>query len=169
MRLGGGCMKVKTFDRRTYWHWYEIKKRVVARCKREGEPKRAVLAVDPRFISFDFFLECVGFCPDSNYRLRMYDRALGYVPGNIYWKDASKEKNQPHFVDLTGKRYGSWTVLGAYRMGRTSALYSCKCDCGTVRDVSATALTRGGSRGCKFCTASRRLAASIEQQKGQKQ
>lgn len=150
-------MKAKTTN--TYRCWYELKKRVMAFDEKKTNPRRSILALDPRFISRDFFLKCVGPSPSNNHRIRMRDRSLGYVPGNIYWKDTSMEERQPHHVDLTGQRYGSWTVLGGYRMGRTSALYTCKCDCGTIRDVSATSLTRGGSRGCKFCAASRRLAA----------
>ena len=62
------------------------------------------------------------------------------------------------FVDLTGKRFGRYTVISraesqTYRdckRVRTRTMWNCKCDCGNVKVVSADAL-RGGhvvSCGC---------------------
>lgn len=48
------------------------------------------------------------------------------------------------FVDLTGKRFGRWTVIGRAesRMsaGKPVVFWKCKCDCGTERDVSGNSL-----------------------------
>lgn len=52
-------------------------------------------------------------------------------------------------TDLTGRKYGSWAVLGRSKK-RINARYGwvCVCDCGTTRDVSKSSLTRGVSKSC---------------------
>jgi len=54
--------------------------------------------------------------------------------------------------DLTGQRFGRWTVLE--RVARpqfttsTSAFYRCLCDCGTERIICGVSLRNGDSRSC---------------------
>ena len=54
--------------------------------------------------------------------------------------------------DLTGQRFGRWTVLnraGSSRRGRTvSSLWYCQCDCGQVQIVRGDNLRAGKSRSC---------------------
>lgn len=54
--------------------------------------------------------------------------------------------------DLTGQRFGRWVVLGRsddkVYGNRKSRMYSCICDCGTVRDVSENSLLTGKSTSC---------------------
>ena len=51
--------------------------------------------------------------------------------------------------DLTGKRFGSWTVLE--RDGNVLPVrWICKCDCGTIRSVSRSSLNNG-STSCGQC------------------
>lgn len=51
--------------------------------------------------------------------------------------------------DLTGKRFGSWTVL---RRGKTTkhreVKWVCQCDCGTIAEVNGAILRRGESKSC---------------------
>lgn len=47
--------------------------------------------------------------------------------------------------DLTGKRYGRWSVLGP---GDDYEHWRCRCDCGTERDVGHASLRKGFSRSC---------------------
>lgn len=42
--------------------------------------------------------------------------------------------------DLTGKRFGSWTVIGNRRYIRNNIYWDCRCDCGTVKAVRSTSL-----------------------------
>lgn len=52
-------------------------------------------------------------------------------------------------VDLTGKRFGRWSVLE--RAGSNSsgqATWLCVCDCGTKRVVDGSSLRTGRSKGC---------------------
>lgn len=52
--------------------------------------------------------------------------------------------------DLTGNRYGAWTVLGlsAERAPNKQILWLCRCDCGTVRDVVGASLVHKRSTSC---------------------
>lgn len=58
-----------------------------------------------------------------------------------------------HRVDLTGHRFGRWTVLhegASYRAagGQMKTRWACLCDCGTRRDVPTAGLRRGTSKSC---------------------
>lgn len=48
------------------------------------------------------------------------------------------------FVDITGQRFGRWTVLEY--VGKSKWL--CKCDCGTIKSVSGCGLKNGKSASC---------------------
>lgn len=71
-----------------------------------------------------------------------------------------------NMIDLTGERFGSWTVLGRhntdymsrsfdYRSGKfvTHAIpmWDCRCDCGHVEAVIGSNLRSGHSTKCRFC------------------
>ena len=47
--------------------------------------------------------------------------------------------------DLTGRRFGRWTVLGKTD---TRTMWECRCDCGTLRAVNAKNMQSGGSKSC---------------------
>lgn len=52
-------------------------------------------------------------------------------------------------LDLTGRRFGRWLVLEETNERRKgSVMWLCKCDCGTVRAVSASSLKTGKSVSC---------------------
>ncbi len=51
--------------------------------------------------------------------------------------------------DLTGKAFGQWTVIdyaGLNKQG--SAIWNCRCDCGTLRAVTCGSLCNDRSKGC---------------------
>lgn len=51
--------------------------------------------------------------------------------------------------DLTGQRFGMWTVLGISPTIKDKRQYwNCKCDCGTIREVSGHSLTLGYTHCC---------------------
>jgi hypothetical protein len=56
----------------------------------------------------------------------------------------------PNFKNLTGKRFGRWTVLSHVPTGRKgSSTWRCQCDCGRIKqNVFYTALTTGKSLSC---------------------
>lgn len=56
-------------------------------------------------------------------------------------------------VDLTGKKFGRWTILSRANDRFTKSnikikMWHCVCDCGTTRDVSDGSLKRGKSLSC---------------------
>lgn len=57
-----------------------------------------------------------------------------------------------NFIDLTGQRFGRWTVIS--RVGSDSnkrAAWLCKCDCGRTKVVNSSNLIQGTSK-CCGCT-----------------
>lgn len=55
--------------------------------------------------------------------------------------------NYPRFKNLTGKKFHKYTVI-EYRGQRYGAMWLCRCDCGTLREVVGTNLVSGNSRSC---------------------
>jgi hypothetical protein len=60
----------------------------------------------------------------------------------------ARERNR--FIDITGKRFGRWTVRAIWpqRNAWGQARWSCRCDCGAERIVCGTHLRRGLSTSC---------------------
>lgn len=52
------------------------------------------------------------------------------------------------FIDLTGQRFGRWTVLRYAGSHNGAAFWECQCDCGTIRNVRASCLRSGESKSC---------------------
>lgn len=54
--------------------------------------------------------------------------------------------------DLTGRRFGRWTVLKQVPIpeyhAETCAFWLCRCDCGTEKVVSAKNLKKGATNSC---------------------
>ena len=55
-----------------------------------------------------------------------------------------------NFKDMTGKRFGRWTVVSLSNIRTCSGgiRWNCLCDCGTVRDISSSSLLAGTSLSC---------------------
>ena len=52
-------------------------------------------------------------------------------------------------VDLTGQRFGAWTVLGdSGKRSSGSVMWDCVCDCGETREVSAYRLVTHQAKSC---------------------
>ena len=61
------------------------------------------------------------------------------------------------FIDITGQRYGRWTVLRmAGRDKHKSVLWCCRCECGREVVVFGGHLRNGSSKGCRSCAARER-------------
>ena len=64
-------------------------------------------------------------------------------------KYPAKSHPHPDFKDLTGLRFGKWTVVKRAENGTNKATrFLCICDCGTERSVLATSLTGYRSASC---------------------
>lgn len=61
-------------------------------------------------------------------------------------------------IDLSGKRFGAWTVLALAPRRYTQTMWLCRCDCGEMREVNGQTLRAGlsVSCGCKKGEAIRR-------------
>lgn len=68
----------------------------------------------------------------------------------------------PKLIDLTGQRFGSWTVISranslryaasrANPYGYTAPVWFCQCDCGTYASVTGGNLRSGRSTCCHIC------------------
>lgn len=51
-------------------------------------------------------------------------------------------------IDMTGLRFGRYTVICRSRGPRKNTSWTVRCDCGTVRDVEGSSLRRGVSTSC---------------------
>jgi len=51
-------------------------------------------------------------------------------------------------LQLDGKRFGLWQVIGYAGTRHNQTYWKCMCDCGTERNVAGTTLTRGTSVSC---------------------
>lgn len=52
------------------------------------------------------------------------------------------------FTDLTGKKFGRWTVIDLVTTRPHSTYWNCICDCGTKREVRGSNLRRGIAQSC---------------------
>lgn len=58
----------------------------------------------------------------------------------------------PELIDLTGRRFGKWVVLGRASNGKNgNTRWLCRCDCGRERIVYGQKLRSDKSRQCKSC------------------
>ena len=53
------------------------------------------------------------------------------------------------FIDLTGQRFGKWTVLKRVKNDKNgSSKFLCKCDCGALKEILSFTLRNGTSTNC---------------------
>ena len=51
-------------------------------------------------------------------------------------------------IDLTGKKFGRWTVVTRAENKNNNTIWYCKCECGTEKEVSGDTLKNGVSKSC---------------------
>lgn len=54
----------------------------------------------------------------------------------------------PALKDLTGQKFGRWTVLSKAPSRNRAVYWLCQCDCGTIKEVKGASLTSGRSSSC---------------------
>ena len=76
------------------------------------------------------------------------------------------------FIDLTGQRFGRWTVIERdQEIQKKNIYWKCRCDCGTIRSVAGTSLRGGTSVSCgceKDEKTSMRTQSRVEDLTGQR-
>ena len=50
--------------------------------------------------------------------------------------------------DLSGRKFGKWSVIKRDYDSKNEVRWICKCDCGSVKSVSASGLKKGTSKSC---------------------
>ena len=67
------------------------------------------------------------------------------------------------FIDLTGKRYGNWTVLERAESAAWGlAMWLCRCSCGKEKIVQGNHLRSGKSKRCQSCAVRERFTTHGE-------
>lgn len=56
-----------------------------------------------------------------------------------------------HRPDLTGQIFGKWNVLNRVENKNDNVRYSCKCECGTIKEIFAYHLRSGKANKCAHC------------------
>ncbi len=51
-------------------------------------------------------------------------------------------------LELTGKKFGKWTVIEYWCIIKNNTHWKCKCDCGTIRIVNGMSLVAKASQSC---------------------
>lgn len=55
-------------------------------------------------------------------------------------------------IALDGEVFGRWTVLHRAPSSKSGTVYwTCKCECGEIRNIASQSLRSGASRGCQSC------------------
>lgn len=50
--------------------------------------------------------------------------------------------------DITGQKFGRWTVLAFTEIRKEKSFFLCRCECGTEKQVSGNSLKTGASKSC---------------------
>lgn len=65
---------------------------------------------------------------------------------------ANSTKHGNRFIDITGKTFGRWTVIGLHSSGTgLPTMWLCRCQCGAKKLLQQNALRNGRSRSCRRC------------------
>ena len=54
----------------------------------------------------------------------------------------------PNFIDMTGRKFGRLLVLRRGENQKNRTTWVCRCDCGSVKQVNASALRSGAQVSC---------------------
>lgn len=55
-------------------------------------------------------------------------------------------------IDMTGQKFGRWTVIGFDCNKNRQTMWKCRCDCGTEKSVEGAHLRDGRSKSCGCLT-----------------
>lgn len=64
---------------------------------------------------------------------------------------ANSNHRGPRFIDLTGQRFGKWTVIDEAPAVDQRTYWNCLCNCGIRQTVKASKLRTKKSKSCRHC------------------
>ena len=112
------------------------------------------ITVTDEWRSFENFLKDMGERP-FKYQIDRIDATKGYYKENCRWisKKENTKRQRSRLVDITGMKFGKWTVIDRdmTKLDRDQAYWNCICDCGTKASRIGGFLRSGNTKQCKDC------------------
>lgn len=146
---------------RLYRIWGNMKHKCVASATKfsKGATNRLITLCD-EWKDFNSFREWAyenGYSDEADSKnCMLYRKELekGFSPDNCVWAGEEYRRNNKRMClsvnDLTGKRFGMLVVVGRCQDSTTNhdTMWTCKCDCGNEKVVTAGHLTCGTVKSC---------------------
>lgn len=90
---------------------------------------------------------------DCGKEFSVYQQALFAKTKNITqcWECGRKTTGIKNTKDLTGQKFGKWTVIKRVDLDSKRVKYLCRCECGNESVVIGTTLSSGQSTKCRKC------------------
>jgi hypothetical protein len=112
-----------------------------------------------RLVEWECLCDCGERCWKSGQLLRNGSaKSCGCVPRNT---------SQP-IIDLTGKRFGRWEVIGPREIRKGVPVWFCQCECGETAWPSGQSLREGKSKSCGCLAAEKASERFLKSLAGQK-
>ena len=112
------------------------------------------IKVSARWHFYENFLEDMGHRP-LMYQIDRIDNTKGYSKENCRWLPKYDNTSRQHnrLIDITGLRFGKWTVFDrdSSKLDRDIAYWHCVCDCGKNSSVNGSMLRTGKTTQCRDC------------------
>jgi hypothetical protein len=112
------------------------------------------ITVSDEWKSFERFLDDMGPRP-TDYQIDRIDSTKGYSKDNCRWLSKSEniKRQVTRIIDITGMKFGKWTVIGRdnTRITPKQVFWHCICDCGNEGSIIGYFLRKGESKQCRDC------------------
>jgi hypothetical protein len=97
----------------------------------------------------------MGHRPADEYQIDRIDNTKGYCKENCRWlpKCENTGRQNNRLIDITGLRFGKWTVYDrdVMKLDKDQAYWHCVCDCGKNQSVIGSMLRSGKTKQCLDC------------------
>ncbi len=140
----------------SYEREHKIWRGMIGRCHHphnkdyKGWGGRGIIVCDRWRYNYKNFLADMGRSPEKKSIDRINNDG-NYEPGNCRWATNKEQSNNIRIKDISGSKFGMWSVICYTSEKKPGAHYICKCDCGTVKIIEATSLRAGRTTKCSLC------------------
>lgn len=115
------------------------------------------ITVSEDWNTFEKFFEDMGERP-TGYQIDRVDNTKGYSKDNCRWisKSDNIKRQRNRLIDITGMKFGKWTVIGrnAVKIVPKQVYWNCICECGEQGSIIGTFLRKGHTKQCRYCKSS---------------